>query len=209
MTNLFTDDNDSADCGPVLGDECVDAILSATGGSDLDTCSGLGLTDIPECASTLGASRSYEQFGLSYVSTNINSNRTAQNGTFEDLGYGSIANGTDGEYAIFSSSTQAYNATNTTLYDEATSRLYVMVLSISPYQETFGLWSRHVLCMRPDARELEIDQQESPDEGDSSGSDADSTTSSDNAAPTQMPAVGNFGSAVSAAGLGLGLYALL
>lgn len=132
VTNLFTEDNDSGDCTPILGEECINAIFASS--SDLDDCSYDNWTDLPECASTLGSLGTYDEFGLSRISFNMGGNQTANNASYEDAGYDAIASGTGGRYGLYSHTTDAYNGTNTTLYEEEATRLYLMALQISPYQ---------------------------------------------------------------------------
>lgn len=210
VTSLFTDDNDSGDCEPILGAECVNAILAS--GSGLDSCSYDIWESLPECASTIGASRSYAEYGLSRVSTNINANYTANNASYADVGYEAIANGTDGQYGFSSRSTDADNATNTTIFDDEASRLYVMLVSVSPYQGQFGLWSHNALCMRASAARLDEGSEDSSgdeeDSGSSNGSgDGAAGSENENAASALMTS-SRTGSVLAFAGM-LGLFALL
>ena len=201
VTNLFNDGNDSGDCRPVLGEECTNVLLAS--GNGRDSCTFDFWEQIPECASTLGASRSYAEYGLGRLSFNLNSNGSAQNASYEDVGYAAVANGTDGRYAFVSQSTEAYNGTNTTVYETEATRLYVMLLSIAPANGQGGLWSQHALCMRANATQLPVKD----DDGSGNSGGDGSPTTSDNLAPTIMP--DKVASTLSLAGIGLGLYALL
>lgn len=204
VTNLFTDDNDSADCEPVLGRDCVDAILAS--GRDLDACSFDIWTDLPECAASLGASAFYDTYGLSILSFDMNRNATGGNASFAEVGYEAIANGTDGQYGFFSQSSDPYSAANTTLFDEEATRLHVMVLSFAPDRSGVGLWSQKAMCVRANATRLNVEDGR-PSDGD--GGEGSGGGNISNVASTLTAGTGNMGSALALAGLWLAAFARL
>lgn len=205
VTNLITDDNNDGDCGPVLGQDCVQALYASA--TNLNSCNFGFWESLPECASTIGASRSYAQYGLERISTNLNSNLSATNASYEDVGYAAVANGTDGRYGFESISTDAYNGTNTTIYDMEATRMYVMLLQISPADGTSGLWTQNALCMRANTTKLPVKNGNGGDGSGGGDGSSGSPTPSDNLAPTMMPAAGKVVGVF--AGIGLGMYALI
>ncbi|KAK1990871.1 hypothetical protein LX36DRAFT_737394 [Colletotrichum falcatum] len=55
VTGLYRADDDGADCGSVLGDDCLDALYYDGNNLDGDLCVVPRWGDIPECNATLGA----------------------------------------------------------------------------------------------------------------------------------------------------------
>lgn len=149
MTNAYTDDNtDSVDCTPVLGEECVKAILedgaNSAGGP---YCGGPRTTwsQLPECASTIGYASDTSQYGIG--TTNLNSGNSTANSTIngKTVPHPNRESG-DGFY---STSSGAINGTNTTAYYAATNQLHVvMINTMLPISSGGGIGNPNLLCMR-------------------------------------------------------------
>lgn len=216
ITNRFTADNTDGDCTPVLGEACTQAILTSRQSGSTNQCNFELWESLPECASTLGASRSYDQYGLSRLTWNMNGNSSARNASFADIGYEAVANGTDGRYGFFSQTSEVYNAANETVYEAEATKLRIILLSITPYQGQFGLIANTALCVRADARELEVPEDESTGgggddggdgddgSGDSSSEGGDGEEGEGNAASTMVP-----GATLALVGAWLGVFSLL
>ena len=210
LTNLVTEESNNGDCGPVLGEECINALQLQTGGTG-DECAIASLQDEPACVASLGTSHWWTGGGGLATTAALNVNRTTSNAT----GYDAVVNGTDGRYGMYSTSTEAYNATNTTLYEEAANQLYVMLLSIAPADNAGGPWAQTALCMRANASRLAVEDDAGSDggggegdEGGDSGSDEDSG-SDDGGGGGESGSSALMPTALSLAALGWIVYGLL
>ncbi|KAK7757124.1 hypothetical protein SLS62_000671 [Diatrype stigma] len=152
VTNAYTDDNtDSVDCTPVLGEECVNAILrdgaNTVGGS---YCNGPQTTwsELPECASTIGYASDISQYpGIG--TTNLNSGNSTANATIngKTVPHPNRESG-DGFY---SKSSGSVNGTNTTAYYAATNQLHVVMMDTQLPDSSGsggGVGRPNLLCMR-------------------------------------------------------------
>lgn len=140
----------------------------------------------------------------------MNSNDSAPNVSYEEAGYGAVANGTDGRYGFVSEATEAYDAMNATLFEEAAGRLHVMLFNFAPYQGQSGLWSQKALCVRADPRQLSVENGGADgSEEAGSGGGSDDSQGEGNSATTFLPGTGTKGVTLALAGVWLGMVALL
>lgn len=147
ITDKYTSDNaDDPSCAPVLGQACVDAILSTgktSAGPTLGRCTlGQSWFGLPECEDTLGyASKLYKSAAVDTISLGFHN--SSSNATTYDEGDG------EGWYGLFSA---PQNGSGSAEYYNATNRLHIaMVDAVLPLDLNYGTgWSegRQLLCMR-------------------------------------------------------------
>ncbi|KAF2717704.1 hypothetical protein K431DRAFT_315546 [Polychaeton citri CBS 116435] len=206
VTNLYTDnDTESSACEPILGADCVTAILGASR-SKSGSCQfpETPWRDIPECASTLGADPGRDQYGMGTVNVWLNPttpDETSPNNISSpaELRGDPISDRSPPGTAFFSRSLNVHNGTNTTSYDQSADRLHVMVLSITPQ---VGVMSNRAMCMR--VRTAELPTNATNPDGTPTGSPSETSSPAAAAGPT----ANGVGMTVGVGGL-VALFALL
>ncbi|KAI0509117.1 hypothetical protein F5B22DRAFT_618522 [Xylaria bambusicola] len=152
ISNTYTEDNaDSTDCTPMLGRECVDAIVARASGHRSD-CFNIAQSwwSIRQCASTFG-----------YILNANNGNLGTQEGAiYSTEGSDSIS----GE-RFWAATSAAYNGTNTTTYNSAANKLQVMMLAPVILNVTYP----QLLCTRVNTTHLEESESDGDGNRDNEG----------------------------------------
>ena len=168
VTNRYDEgDTDSADCGPVLGDECRDAIIRA-GASDTSGCGSPRhvWSALPECASSFGYAHDQSQLaGLTTFDINASNGTRPQSAMNETRVPGGTPNLTGG-MGFYAFNSRPRNATNETEYYEATNRLHVVMVNADLPIPNGRLSKPTLVCMRVNT--TSIDEDGGNDDGDSS-----------------------------------------
>ncbi|KAI1313967.1 hypothetical protein F5Y03DRAFT_389455 [Xylaria venustula] len=136
VSNVYTDDDtNSTDCTPVLGADCVSAIvIDAQAASANGRCNGplQSWSHIPACASTFG------------YTDNVNHDESMVQ---FDYNATSLQSGE----AFWGLNSAAYNASNATLYESAANALQVMVVAPIVSNVSYP----QLLCMRVNTTHLD------------------------------------------------------
>ncbi|KAK0662924.1 hypothetical protein QBC41DRAFT_329476 [Cercophora samala] len=161
ITNLWTDeDANSTSCAPVLGQDCVDAIIKSAGSNNGGPCLSPGgrWEDAPECASSLGY---------------MYSSRLVSGKQFIDL-----SQARSGVPFTGLASRQYSDLDNKTLYENYLNDIHMLFINapVDLVREN-GIFDTHapkqLLCMRVNTsrREVDDDDEGGNDEGNDGGND--------------------------------------
>lgn len=147
VTNAYTEDNTgSSSCVPVLGEDCVRALVSEDGGAiypytDGSICDGptKKWTEIPECASSFGYA------GSTSRSINQEVHQPSLNNSASDSGYGF--------HGFISENLEAPRSRE---YISATNQLQVLMINVNLQAGANGavMGEPELLCMRVNTTEL-------------------------------------------------------
>ncbi|KAK4205763.1 hypothetical protein QBC40DRAFT_270827 [Triangularia verruculosa] len=162
VTNLWTDENaNSTSCAPVLGQDCVDAIIKSVGHNNGGTCGDPGGSwgDAPECASSLG-----------YL---------YQERLVTGRSFGNLASARSGEPFATMASSEYSDLDNKTLYENYVNVIHVVLLNapVSLARGANGAFPsddpKALICMRVRTSQRDVDDGEGGN-NDSGNGDGDS-----------------------------------